>query len=75
MPIGHDEIDLSDPTGAQILDETTPPIFVAPGAQARNASTSLFPSKSTARAVKMMVGSVWVPCRTLKWMPSRYRMR
>ena len=36
-------------------------------AQARNASTSLFPSRSTPSAVKMMVESVWVPCRTVKW--------
>src|SRR6266852_1580752 len=35
------------------------------------ASTSLFPSRSTPRAVKMIVESVWVPCRTVKWIPSR----
>src|SRR5437868_2793768 len=29
--------------------------------------TSLFPSRSTPSAVKMMVESVWVPCRTVKW--------
>ena len=36
-------------------------------AQTRNANTSLFPSRSTPSAVKMMVESVWVPCRTVKW--------
>src|SRR5712691_8565306 len=67
MPIGHDQIHLCCPPTAQVLEEATPPIFVAPGAQARNARMSLFPSRSTLSAVKMMVESVWVPCRTLKW--------
>lgn len=44
-------------------------------AHARNASTSLFPSRPTPRAVTMMVESVCSPCRIVKWTPSRETMR
>jgi hypothetical protein len=75
MSIRHHQIHLGGATAAQVLQEAPPSVFVAPGAQASLANTSLFPSRSTPSAVKMMVASVWVPCRTVKWMPSKYRMR
>src|SRR5947209_9066080 len=71
MPIGHDQIHLCCSPAAHILSKAAPAVFVAPGAQERLANTSLFPSRSTPRAVKMMVESVFSPCRTVKWIPSR----
>ena len=52
MSISHNQIHLCGATGAQVLQEVTPSVFVAPGAQTRNANTSLFPSRSTPSAEK-----------------------
>jgi hypothetical protein len=69
MSIGDNQIDLRRPTLTYILEQATPAIFTDLSAQARKASTSLLPSRSTPSAVSRTVESVRSPWRACKVHP------